>query len=91
MNLSIETKVAAAVASGFVALTMCVIAQGDRGGGTGGPNGYGPINDSGLSFISSQRLQDSEFGRATAEEDRTKFSDDTDQTTITTNARREER
>jgi hypothetical protein len=91
MNLSIEAKVAIAVASGFVALTMCVIAQGNREGGTSGPNGYGTTNNSGLSFMSSQGLQGSEFGRTTADEVRTKFSDDTNETTITTNATSEER
>jgi hypothetical protein len=91
MNLSVEAKVAIAVATGFVALTMCVIAQGNREGATSGPNGYSTTNNSGLSFMSSQGLQGSEFGRTTADEVRTKFSDDTDETTITTNATSEER
>src|SRR6266487_3770397 len=84
MKTSIETKVGIAVASGFVALTMCVMAQGRSGGGTGGPNGYGPTNNPGVnSHMSSQGLQSSEFGRTTAEANRTKFSDDTDQTIVT--------
>ncbi len=33
--------------------------------------------------MSSQGLQSSEFGRTTAEANRTKFSDDTDQTIVT--------
>jgi len=84
MKTSIETKVGIAVASGFVALTMCVMAQGRSGGGTGRPNGYGPTNNPGVnSHMSSQGLQSSEFGRTTAEANRTKFSDDTDQTIVT--------
>jgi len=55
MKTSIETKVGIAVASGFVALTMCVMAQGRSGGGTGGPNGYGPTNNPGVnSHMGSQ-------------------------------------
>ena len=89
MKLSVEKKVGIAVASGFVALTMCVMAQGRSGGGTGGPNGYGPMNNPGVNtHMSSQGLQSSEFGRTTAEENRTKFSDDTDQTTVTTKGKK---
>jgi hypothetical protein len=88
MNLSIETKVGMAVASAFVALTMGVVAQGHSGGGTGGPNGYGPTNNPGLSHMSSQGLQSSEFGRTTAETARNKFSDDTVQTTVTTKGKK---
>ena len=84
MKLSIESKVAIAVATGFVALTIGAMAQGRSGGGTGGPNGYGPMNNPGLSHMSPQGLQSSEFGRATAEDARTKFSDtNTDETTVT--------
>jgi hypothetical protein len=75
MKLSIESKVAIAVAIGFVALTIGAMAQGRSGGGTGGPNGYGPMNNPGLSHMSPQGLQSSEFGRTTAEDARTKFSD----------------
>jgi hypothetical protein len=82
MNLTIETKVAAAVASGFVALTMCVIGQENSGGGTDAHNRYGPTNNSELSFMSSQGLQGSKFGRTTTEDD---------QTTITTHGASEER
>jgi hypothetical protein len=48
MKLSIETKVGMAVASVFAAVTICVMAQGHSGGGTGGPHGYGPTNNPGL-------------------------------------------
>ena len=89
MKLSIETKVGMAVASGFLAVSMCVMAQGRSGGGTGGPNGYGPMNNPGVNtHMSSQGLQNSEFGRTTAEENRTKFSDDTDQTITTTKGKK---
>src|SRR6266699_5138566 len=84
MKLSIESKVAIAVATGFVVLTVGVIAQGQSGSGTGGPNEYGPTNNPGLSQMSPQGLQNSEFGRTTAEDARNKFSGDTTQTTITT-------
>jgi hypothetical protein len=89
MKLSIESKVAIAVAAGFVALTIGVMAQGRSGGGTGGANGYGPMNNPGLSHMSSQGLQSSEFGRTTAEDARTKFSDtNTDETTVTTKGKK---
>ena len=84
MKLSIESKVAVAVGAGFVALTIGAMAQGRSGGGTGGPNGYGPMNNPGLSHMNPQGLQSSEFGRTTAEDARTKFSDtNMDETTVT--------
>ncbi len=39
--------------------------------GAGGPQGYGPINNPGLSKMSATGLQHSEFGRTRAEEART--------------------
>ena len=87
MKLSIESKVVIVVATGFVALTVGVMGQGRSGGGTGGPNGYGPTNNPGLSQMSPQGLQSSEFGRTTAEANRTKFSD-TDETTVTTKGKK---
>ncbi len=45
---SVELKVAIAVAVGFVALTIGAMAQGHSGGGTDGPNGYGPMNNPGV-------------------------------------------
>jgi hypothetical protein len=84
MKLSVESKVAIAVATGFVVLTVGVIAQGQSEGGTGEPNGYGPANNPALSQMSSEGLQNSDFGRTTAEDARNKFPGDTTQTTITT-------
>jgi hypothetical protein len=54
MKLSIETKVAAAVAIGFVALTIGAIAQEHGERGTGGPNEYAPANTPGLIHTSQQ-------------------------------------
>jgi hypothetical protein len=41
MKLSIEAKVAAAVAASFVALTLGAIAQGNGGTQSGEPDSYG--------------------------------------------------
>jgi hypothetical protein len=54
MKLSIETKVAAAVAVGFVALTIGAIAQEHNESGTGEPNEYAPANNPGLTHTSAQ-------------------------------------
>jgi len=54
MKLSIETKAAAAVAVGFVALTIGAIAQERSESGTGGPNEYAPANNPGLIHTSQQ-------------------------------------
>jgi hypothetical protein len=83
MKLSIETKVGMAVASVFAAVTMCVMAQGHSGGGTGGPHGYGPTNNPGLDHMSPQGYDSSLAGRTTAEENRTKFATGTEETTTT--------
>ena len=45
MKLSVETKVAAAIAGGFIALTLGAVAQGNWEGQTGEPNSYGPTNN----------------------------------------------
>ena len=45
MKLSIEAKVAAAVATAFVALTVGAIGQEHSGGQTGRVNGYGLGNN----------------------------------------------
>jgi hypothetical protein len=70
MKLSIEAKVAACVAAGFVALTVGEIAQGDSGKPGGGPNEYGPTNDP---EVSAHRSQYGHRGlltsRANAEDD----------------------
>jgi hypothetical protein len=84
MKLSIEKKVAIVIAIGFAVLTVSAMGQGRSGGNTGGPHGYGPMNNPGLDHMSPQGLQSSEFGRTTAEGARTKFSDtSTDATTVT--------
>jgi hypothetical protein len=82
MKLPRKAKLGLAVAAGFISLSTYVMAQGHSGGGTGGPNGYGPMNNPGLDHMSSQGLSSSEFGRTTAENARTKF--ETDETTTTT-------
>jgi hypothetical protein len=88
MKLTREAKLGLAVAAGFFSLSTYVMAQGHSGGGTGGPNGYGPMNNPGLSHMSSQGLSSSEFGRTTAEDARTKFDSSspttTEETTVTT-------
>jgi hypothetical protein len=49
VNLSIEARVAAAVAIGFAVVSMGAIAREQSERGTGGRNGYGPTNSIGLS------------------------------------------
>jgi len=65
MKLSIETKVAAAVAVGFVALTIGAIAQERSESGTGGPNEYAPANNPGLTHTNPQGYNSS-FSRRTS-------------------------
>ena len=55
MKLSVETKVAAGIGAGFIALTAIAIAQGNSVGETGGPNGYGPRNNPEFNTYMSQR------------------------------------
>jgi hypothetical protein len=45
MKLSVEAKVAAFIAAGFLALTAGMIAQGNSGEQSAGPNGYRPTNN----------------------------------------------
>ena len=45
MKLSVETKVAAAVAAAFAALTVGVIAQGNTGDESAGANQYRPVTE----------------------------------------------
>ncbi len=54
MKLSIEAKVAAAVAAAFIALTLGVIAQGNSEDQTGEPNGYGLADNPRTSTYTSQ-------------------------------------
>jgi hypothetical protein len=59
MKLSVETKVAAAVAAGFAALTFGAIAQEKSGNQTGEPNGYGPTNNPGVNTRITQQAYNS--------------------------------
>jgi len=82
MKLSVEAKVAAVVAAGFIALTVGVIAQGRSEGQTSGPNNYGATNNLGVDIhISQQGYNSSLPGRTNAEENRQKFSDEQQTTT----------
>jgi hypothetical protein len=55
MKLSIESKVAAAVAAGFIALTLGAIAQGNGGDQTGEPHGYGLADSPRINTYTSQQ------------------------------------
>ena len=69
MKLSVEAKVAASVAAGFVALTVAVIAQGNSADLSAGSNGYGPTSTAGVSTHMSQHGYDSSLiGRTNAEQ-----------------------
>jgi hypothetical protein len=59
MKLSVETKVAAAVAAGFIALTLGAVATGNWGGQTSEPNGYGPTHNPRVNTYISQQGYDS--------------------------------
>ena len=78
MKLSVEAKVAAAVAAGFLALTAGAMAQGRHKGQTGGRNDFGPTNNPGVQMHMSQQepSKSSLFDRTNAEENRQKFSDE---------------
>jgi hypothetical protein len=65
MKLSVEAKVAAAVAAGFTVLTFGAIAQVN----SGSQNGYSRANNTGLSIQMSQDgYNSSVFGRSNAGE-----------------------
>jgi hypothetical protein len=71
MKLSVEAKVAASVAAGFVALTVGMIAQGNSGDQSVGPNSYGPTNDPRVNTYMAQHGYDSSLaGRTNPEENR---------------------
>ena len=77
MKLSIEAKVAAAVAAGFIALTTGAIVQGSSGDQTGGPNNYNPTNNPGVNTHMSQPAYNSSLpGRTNAGENMQKVSDE---------------
>ena len=71
MKLSVEAKVAASVAAGFVALTVGVIAQGNSEDERARPEGYGPTNNPEVSTHMSQHGYDSSLtGHTNAEANR---------------------
>ena len=65
MKLSVEAKVAASVAAGFVALTVGVIAQGNSGDQSASPKEYGPISNPGVNPHISQPEYDNSLARRT--------------------------
>ena len=76
MKLSIETKVAAAVVAGFIALTAGTIALGRSGDQAGGPNDYGLTNNPGVNTnLGQMELNSASAGRANAEESTQRFRD----------------
>jgi hypothetical protein len=70
MKLSVEAKVAACVAAGFVALTVGEIAQGDSGKPGGGANEYGPTNNLEVSAHMSQHGHRSSLTGRAAEDNK---------------------
>ena len=70
MKLSIEAKVAAAVATAFVALTVGAIGQERSGGQTGRLNGYGSANNPAVdTYVSQHGYSSSLVGNTNAEAD----------------------
>ena len=60
MKLSVETKVGAAIAAGFIALTLGAVAQGNWEDQTSEVNSYGPTNNPrDNTYISHQRYDGS--------------------------------
>ena len=76
MKLSVEAKVAAAVAAGFIALTAGAIGQAGGGDQTGEPNNYNSTNNPGVKTHMSQPGDDSSLpGHTNAEENMQRVSD----------------
>jgi hypothetical protein len=70
MKLSIEAKVAVAVATAFVALTVGAIGQEHSARQSGGENGSGPTNNPAVNGYPSQHAYSSSlFGSTNAEAD----------------------
>ena len=70
MKLSIEAKVAVAVATAFVALTVGAIGQERSEGPTGRLTGYGPTNNPAVdTYVSQHRYSSSLVGPTNAETD----------------------
>lgn len=75
MKASVEMKVAAAVAAGFVVLTVGAIAQAKSGSEAAGRNDYGSTNNPGVnSYMSQQRHTSSLRGYTDGDANRQKFS-----------------
>jgi hypothetical protein len=73
MKLSVEAKVAAAIAAAFVGLTMGAIARGNGAGQTDGSDGYGPANNPGVNrHMNEQGYNGSLPGRTNTGENRQK-------------------
>ena len=71
MKLSVEAKVAASVAAGFVALSVGVIAQQNGGEQSAAPDGYSPTNYQEVGTQMSQYAYDSSLtGRTKIEENK---------------------
>jgi len=85
MKLSVEAKVAAAVAAGFVCLTVGAIAQAGSGAQTGGPNNYSSIDNPSVNTHMSEQTYNGALPAPTnAEENSQNFSDQ-DATGMTAN------
>ena len=70
MKLSIEARVAAAVGTAFVALTVGAIGQERSGAQTGRLNGYGSTNNPAVdTYVSQHRYSSSLVGPTSAEAD----------------------
>ena len=75
MKLSVETKVAAAIAAASMALTAGAMAQEHTRVQTGAQNNFGTINNPGVDrHMSQQGFNNSLSGRSNAEENRENFS-----------------
>jgi hypothetical protein len=76
MKLSVEAKVAAAVAAGFMVMSSGAMAQGHKGQ-SAGSNHYGPTNNPGANTHMNQQGDNSSlFGRTNAEENKPTVSDE---------------
>ena len=70
MKLSVEAKVAAAVAAGLMVMSSGAMAQGRKGQNIGS-NHYGPANNSGANTHMNQQGDNSSlFGRTNGEENK---------------------
>jgi hypothetical protein len=58
MKLSVEAKVAGAVAAGFLAVTVRVVVQGNRAGQPGAPNDSSAMSEFGVRWYVDQQGND---------------------------------